>query len=106
VTLCACLIGLAVAHGSGVPVDRPRRADGALRAAGPRRHQRAQRLLRCPQRRRRGQHRAGLPFTGGSRFIQNGVLSEAETARLGWALLALVVPAGLWLAWQSGPGCC
>jgi 1,4-dihydroxy-2-naphthoate octaprenyltransferase len=32
------------------------------------------------------------------------VLSEAETARLGWGLLALVVPAGLWLAWQSGPG--
>ena len=44
------------------------------------------------------------PFTGGSRFIQNGVLSEAETARLGWGLLLPVVPAGLWLAWQAGPG--
>jgi 1,4-dihydroxy-2-naphthoate octaprenyltransferase len=45
-----------------------------------------------------------FPFTGGSRFIQNGVLSEAETGRLGYALLALVVPAGLWLSLQSAPG--
>lgn len=45
-----------------------------------------------------------FPFTGGSRFIQNGVLSEAETGRLGWALMAAVVPAGLWLAWHTGPG--
>jgi 1,4-dihydroxy-2-naphthoate octaprenyltransferase len=45
-----------------------------------------------------------FPFTGGSRFIQNGVLSEAETGRLGYALLALVVPAGLWLSLHSAPG--
>ena len=45
-----------------------------------------------------------FPFTGGSRFIQNGVLSEAETGRLGWLLMAAVVPAGLWLAWHAGPG--
>jgi 1,4-dihydroxy-2-naphthoate octaprenyltransferase len=44
------------------------------------------------------------PFTGGSRFIQNGVLSLEQTRRLGYALLTLAVPAGLVLAWQSGPG--
>jgi 1,4-dihydroxy-2-naphthoate octaprenyltransferase len=45
-----------------------------------------------------------FPFTGGSRFIQNGVMSLPATARLGYGLLALVVPAGLWLTWQSGAG--
>jgi 1,4-dihydroxy-2-naphthoate octaprenyltransferase len=45
-----------------------------------------------------------FPFTGGSRFIQNGVLSARETARLGYALLAAVVPAGLLLTAWAGPG--
>ncbi|MFN3986199.1 MAG: prenyltransferase [Rhodocyclaceae bacterium] len=45
-----------------------------------------------------------FPFTGGSRFIQNGVLSTAQTARYGYLLLALAVPGGFWLAWTSGPG--
>lgn len=43
------------------------------------------------------------PFTGGSRFIQDGILTEQETCRYGYALLALVIPAGLWLLAQSGP---
>jgi 1,4-dihydroxy-2-naphthoate octaprenyltransferase len=45
-----------------------------------------------------------FPFTGGSRFIQNGVLSARETQIFGYALLAAVIPAGLWLAWHSAPG--
>ena len=45
-----------------------------------------------------------FPFTGGSRFIQNGVLSPAVTAWLGYGLLASVVPAGLWLIGQVGCG--
>ena len=44
-----------------------------------------------------------FPFTGGSRFIQNGVLSRRETGWFGAILFALVVPAGLWLAAGSGP---
>ncbi|HEX9184520.1 MAG TPA: prenyltransferase [Burkholderiales bacterium] len=44
------------------------------------------------------------PFTGGSRFIQNGVLSLRATRVFGVTLLAAVVPAGLVLAWQSGAG--
>lgn len=44
------------------------------------------------------------PFTGGSRFIQNGVLTTAQTARFAYTLLGLVVPAGLWLAYVSGSG--
>ena len=44
-----------------------------------------------------------FPLTGGSRFIQNGVLSTVQTARFGFALFACVALAGLWLMWVSGP---
>lgn len=43
------------------------------------------------------------PFTGGSRFIQNGVLSMRETALYGVLLIAVVVVAGLWLTSVSAP---
>lgn len=45
-----------------------------------------------------------FPFTGGSRFIQNGVLSLRATGRFGYGLLAMVIPAGLWLTAHSAPG--
>jgi len=45
-----------------------------------------------------------FPYTGGSRFIQNGVLCTTATARFGSALLALVMVGGLWLALRSGLG--
>lgn len=45
-----------------------------------------------------------FPFTGGSRVIQNGVLSLHEAGIFGYALLAIVIPAGLWLTAVSGPG--
>lgn len=44
------------------------------------------------------------PFTGGSRFIQNGVLSRGQTARFGFALLLAGVAVGLLLLQQSGIG--
>lgn len=45
-----------------------------------------------------------FPFTGGSRFIQNNVLSLQETRRFGFILLGAVIPAGLWLTWHSAAG--
>jgi len=45
-----------------------------------------------------------FPFTGGSRFIQNGVLSLRATSWFGYSLLAIVIPAGLWLTAHSAPG--
>ena len=45
-----------------------------------------------------------FPFTGGSRFIQNGMLTPRATGAFGCLLLGLVVPAGLWLAAHSGAG--
>jgi 1,4-dihydroxy-2-naphthoate polyprenyltransferase len=45
-----------------------------------------------------------FPFTGGSRFIQNGVLTMRETATFGIFLFALVIIAGLWLTYVSASG--
>jgi 1,4-dihydroxy-2-naphthoate octaprenyltransferase len=44
-----------------------------------------------------------FPFTGGSRFIQNGVLTLAQTRNFGLTLMASVVLAGLWLISHSAP---
>lgn len=45
-----------------------------------------------------------FPFTGGSRFIQNGVLNAGETFQFGALLLAVAILLGVWLAWLSGTG--
>ena len=45
-----------------------------------------------------------FPFTGGSRLIQDGVVSERETADLARALLLVLVPGGLLLAVKAGGG--
>lgn len=44
------------------------------------------------------------PFTGGSRFIQNGVLSREQTARFGFVLLFAGVLLGLYLLQHSDRG--
>ena len=38
-----------------------------------------------------------FPFTGGSRFIQNHVLTPSQTLAFGLALFGLVIVGGLWL---------
>lgn len=45
-----------------------------------------------------------FPFSGGSRLIQNGVVSVADTGRWAAALLILLIPPGLLLALHSGGG--
>lgn len=45
-----------------------------------------------------------FPFTGGSRFIQNGVLTTGETFVYGSMLLVAAILLGLGLAWVSGTG--
>lgn len=45
-----------------------------------------------------------FPFTGGSRFIQNGILTRTQTARLGYALLTIAMLGGLWLISRVGTG--
>lgn len=105
VTLVACLIGLASAHASGAPLNLPTAVVTLLFAlvahAGVN-------VINDYHDAESGADAANtrrlFPFTGGSRFIQNGVLSAAETGRFGYALLAAVVPAGLWLTWHAGTG--
>ena len=45
-----------------------------------------------------------FPFTGGSRFIQNGVMSPRQTLLYGLALFAGVIAGGLWLIETRGFG--
>lgn len=42
------------------------------------------------------------PFTGGSQFIQNQVLSAQQTFNFAWGLLGLAIVLGLSLVWQAG----
>ena len=105
VTLVGCLIGLASAYRGGVVIEPRIALLGILLALLA--HAGAN-VLNDLHDARNGSDAANterlFPFTGGSRMIQDGLLSEAATGRFGHALLALVVPAGLWLAWRSGPG--
>jgi 1,4-dihydroxy-2-naphthoate polyprenyltransferase len=45
-----------------------------------------------------------FPFTGGSRFIQNGVLTPRQTLGFGLSLFLAVCMGGLWLVAHSGVG--
>lgn len=49
-------------------------------------------------------HQGLFPFSGGSRLIQQGQVSEADTARWAAVLLVVLIPAGLLLALYSGGG--
>jgi len=42
------------------------------------------------------------PFAGGSRMIQNGILTDTATYRYGIVLLTIAVGIGLWLVWMRG----
>ncbi|MBL8489136.1 MAG: prenyltransferase [Rhodocyclaceae bacterium] len=105
VTFVACILGLACAAGSGVALN-PASATLTLFFALVA-HAGAN-VLNDYYDSRSGCDAANtervFPFTGGSRFIQNGVISERAAGAFGYALLAAVVPAGLWLTWHSAPG--
>jgi len=105
VTLVACLIGLATAHGTGVAIDPVHALLTLLFALVAHAGGNVINDYHDDVSGADAANEARLfPFTGGSRFIQNGVLTRRETARFGYGLLATVIPAGLYLAWQSGPG--
>lgn len=44
------------------------------------------------------------PYTGGSRFIQNGILDIRQMSRLGWSLLGAAILVGIALTMHSGIG--
>ncbi len=105
VTLVGCLLGLATAHAGGVPLDGAKAFLTVFFAlvahAGVN-------VVNDYYDALNGSDAANderlFPFTGGSRFIQNGVLGLREVGIFGYALLLSVIPPGLWLAWHSAPG--
>lgn len=103
ITLVACVLGLATAVHAGVALDTTRALAAALLAllahAGVN-------VLNDYYDHLNGTdaintHRI-FPFTGGSRFIQNGVLTPTQMLAYGLLLFALVIAGGLWLIAQSG----
>jgi 1,4-dihydroxy-2-naphthoate octaprenyltransferase len=103
VTLGACAIGLATAHAGGValqPLTATLTIVFALAA-----HAGAN-VLNDYYDSLNGTDAANTerlyPFTGGSRFIQNGVLTESRTLAFGVALMAATVLAGLGLMATCG----
>lgn len=103
-SLMACLVGLAVAWHGGMPFDIPLATVTLLFAllahAGVNVLNDYYDALNGTD-----EHNTEriFPFTGGSRFIQNGVLTVAQTRNFGFALLACVAVAGLWLMARSAP---
>lgn len=104
VTLVACLIGVAAAYADGAAIDALRAVVTVIAALVA---HAACNVINDYHDAMNGADarntRRIFPFTGGSRFIQNGVMSTRQSARLGYGLLAAVIPAGLWLASVSGP---
>lgn len=104
-TLFACLIGLGAAAYSGTALSAAKGMAALLVAltahAGIN-------VLNDYYDELNGSDRANTervpPFTGGSRFIQNGVLTTRQIGIFGAALVVIVIVGGLWLAIISGPG--
>jgi 1,4-dihydroxy-2-naphthoate octaprenyltransferase len=105
VTLVGCLIGIASAHAGGVAIDA---ATAVLTVVLALMAHAGGNVVNDYHDAVSGADDANtgrlFPFTGGSRFIQNGVHTARQTALLGYGLLLVVVPGGLWLTWQAGPG--
>ncbi|MDO5691903.1 MAG: prenyltransferase [Pseudomonadota bacterium] len=105
VTVSAALVGIASAASCGCGLDTPAALATVLLACVA--HAGAN-VLNDYHDARNGADAAntqGLyPFTGGSRLIQQGQVSEADTRRWAAVLLLLLIPAGLLLAARSGGG--
>jgi 1,4-dihydroxy-2-naphthoate octaprenyltransferase len=105
ITLVGCVLGVATAWFSGTPLHWGRAALTVVLALLA---HAAVNVLNdyCD-------HRSGTdarntdriyPFTGGSRFIQNGVLSPRQVLALAWVLFAATIAGGLWLVSAAGAG--
>ena len=103
-SLMACLIGLAIARHDGLRFDVPLALATLLFAllahAGVNVLNDYYDALNGTDAQNTGRI---FPFTGGSRFIQNGVLTKAQTRNFGFSLLAGVALAGLWLMLVANP---
>lgn len=104
-TLAACLLGLVSATGSGVPFDANAAVCTILLSlllhAGVN-------VLNDYFDALNGSDAVNIerlfPYTGGSRFIQNGILTPKQTIRFAYTMLLFSMLGGIWLVWQAGVG--
>lgn len=105
ITLAGCLLGFATAWHGGIPVDLP--AAGITLALALLAHAGVN-VLNDYYDHLNGTDALNTdrlyPYTGGSRFIQNGVLSPRQTLAFGLLLFAAVIAGGLWLIGRTGAG--
>lgn len=104
-TLIACLIGIACAVHDGIVPDVPRAALTIalallVHAAANVLNDYYDALDGCDA----VNHERLYPYTGGSRFIQNGILTPRQTLCFGYGLLACAMLGGLWLMLRVGAG--
>jgi 1,4-dihydroxy-2-naphthoate polyprenyltransferase len=105
ITLVGCLLGFATACSAGTPFDLPAAATTLVLAllahAGVN-------VLNDYYDHLNGTDALNtdrlFPFTGGSRFIQNGVFTPGQTLGFGLVLFGVVIAGGLWLIARSGQG--
>jgi 1,4-dihydroxy-2-naphthoate polyprenyltransferase len=104
-TVVACVLGTATAAACGCGLDLPLALGATVLAVLA---HAAGNVLNDLYDARNGADAANqqgiFPFTGGSRLIQTGVVTERQTAELAAALLVFLVPAGLLLAVKAGGG--
>jgi 1,4-dihydroxy-2-naphthoate octaprenyltransferase len=104
-TVVACVLGTATAAACGCGLDVPLALGATLLAVMA--HALGN-VLNDWHDARNGADAANtrgvFPFTGGSRLIQSGEVSERQTGDLVKALFIFLVPAGLLLAVKAGPG--
>ncbi len=104
-TVVACVLGTATAAACGCGLDLPLALGATALAAMAHAVGNVLNDLHDARSGADAANTQGLfPFTGGSRLIQNGLVSERQTADLAKALLLFLVPAGLLLAVRAGGG--
>jgi 1,4-dihydroxy-2-naphthoate octaprenyltransferase len=104
-TVVACVLGTATASACGCGLDLPLALGATVLAVLAHAAGNVLNDLHDARNGADAANRGGIfPFTGGSRLIQNGVVSEHDTAELARALLVFLVPAGLLLAVKTGGG--
>lgn len=104
-TVVACVLGTATASACGCGLDLPLALGATALAAMAHAMGNVLNDLHDARSGADAANTQGLfPFTGGSRLIQNGLVSERQTADLAKALLLFLVPAGLLLAVRAGGG--
>lgn len=104
-TMVACVLGTATAAACGCGLDVPLALGATALAVLAHAAGNVLNDLHDARNGADAANRQGIfPFTGGSRLIQNGVVSERQTAELATALLVFLLPAGLLLAVKAGGG--